>query len=188
MARVKNNLLIQGTSGAVGKSIVYRTGKRNTHTTKFPDMSGIIPSKNQTKRRALFAEAVAFAKSVINNPEINARYKAESSYSVYHAAIKEYLSRFNPQKAVGLFLPVPVKAALQALSLSEPQLRAVVFINGHKKLTNSLYQKINGVSKATATRHLLQLAGLDIIKTNGAKGAGAGYTIGSWWADNGLMD
>lgn len=40
---------------------------------------------------------------------------------------------------------------------------------------------------ATATRHLLQLAGLGIIKTNGAKGAGAYYTIGSWWTDNGLI-
>lgn len=46
---------------------------------------------------------------------------------------------------------------------------------------------MNAVSKPTATRHLGELNNLHIIQSNGETGAGAHYTIGSWWKDNGLI-
>ena len=187
MARVKNNLFIEGTGGAVGKNIVYRTIKNKTFACKYPDMSNIIPSKDQTKGRERFANAVAFARSVMKDPKKSALYAKRRGHSAYHTAIRDYMKRFNAKKPVEILLPTGVKAALKALSLSEPQLRAAVYINEHKRLTNGQYQKMNDVSKATATRHLQELAGLNIIQSNGAKGAGAHYLIGSWWKNNGLI-
>ena len=185
MARV-NNLLLQGTSGSIGKALVVKTTKTGTFSAKHPDMSAVIPSKNQTKGRQRFAEAVKFAKSVMNDPEKKAKYNVKRGSTLYHTVIKEYLSRFNPDKAVRLSLPEPVITSLQALSLTESQLRAVVYINEYKKLTNSDYRKMNDVSKPTATRHLGELAALNLIQSNGGRGAGACYIIGSWWAANGL--
>ena len=180
MARV-NNLLLQGTSGSIGKALVVKTTKTGTFSAKHPDMSAVIPSKNQTKGRQRFAEAVKFAKSVMNDPEKKAKYNVKRGSTLYHTVIKEYLSCFNPDKPVRLSLPEPVITSLQALSLTESQLRAVVYINEYKKLTNSDYRKMNDVSKPTATRHLGELAALNLIQSNGGKGAGACYIIGSWW-------
>lgn len=154
MARV-NNPLLQGTSGSIGKTLVVKTTKTGTFSTKHPDMSAVIPSKNQTKGRQRFAEAVKFAKSVMNDPEKKAKYNAKRGSSVYHAAIKDHLSRFNPDKLVRLSFPEPVITSLHSLSLTEPQLRAVGYINEYKKLTNSEYRKINNVSKPTATPVIL---------------------------------
>jgi predicted HTH transcriptional regulator len=179
MARIKNNTLIKGTAGAIGKDIVYRTFKNDTFSGKFPDMSAVIPSKNQTKARKRFAEAVAFAKSVMKDGEQSRKNKGRKGNSLYHATIKEYLGRFKPVKTSVPSISAPVKNALQALSLAEPQLRAVAYVCEHQKLSNSNYQQINGVSKATATRHLRELAGLRILKSNGGKGAGAHYIMGS---------
>ena len=186
MARV-NNPLLQGTSGSIGKALVVKTTKTGTFSTKHPDMSAVIPSKNQTKGRQRFAEAVKFAKSVMNDPEKKAKYNVKRGSTLYHTVIKEYLHRFNPDKPVRLLFPEPVITSLQALSLTESQLRAVVYINEYKKLTNSHYRKMNDVSKPTATRHLGELVALNLIQSNGGRGAGAHYIIGSRWAANGLI-
>lgn len=179
MARVKDNLLIKGTGGAIGKEIVYRTIKNKTFSGKYPDMSGIIPSKKQTKGRERFAEAVKFAKSVMKDPEKIAEYKSRPGFSVYHAAIQEYLSWSGRDKPIPLSLPESQKTALQSLSLTERQFRAVAYLNEHKKITNNIYRKLNQVSKATATRHLHELADKGVMQSNGGKGAGAHYIMGS---------
>jgi len=186
MARV-NNPLLEGTSGSIGKTTVYRQFDNGTFSSKHPDMSGVIPSKNQTKGRKRFAEAVAFAKSVMRDTEKAAKPKKRKGSPVYHYAIKEYLNRYNLDKPVRLLLTGAVKTALEALSLSEHQLRAIAYIKEYEKLSNSDYRKMNAVSKPTATRHLGELTSLHIIQSNGGTGAGAHYTIGSWWKDNGLI-
>ena len=168
MARV-NNPLLQGTSGSIGKTLVVKTTKTGTFSAKHPDMSAVIPSKNQTKGRQHFAEAVKFAKSVMNDPEKKAKYNVKRGSTLYHTVIKEYLSLLNPDKAVRLSFPEPVITSLRALSLTESQLRAVVYINEYKKLTNSRYRKMNDVSKPTATRHLGELADLNLIQSNGGE-------------------
>ena len=188
MARVKDNPLTKGTSGAIGKDIVYRVMKKKTFSGKFPDMSAVIPSKNQTKGRELFAEAVEYAKSVMKDPEKSEKYKTNKSQTVYHAAIKDYMSWFNQGKPDSLIQPAGLKASLQALSLAESQLRALIYIQIHKKLTNRLYRKLNAVSKATATRHLQELADLNIIESNKVKGAGAHYILGSGMEGIGSSD
>lgn len=186
MAKVKDNILAKGMKGSIGKEVVYRTTRNGTFACKYPDMSGVIPSKNQTKGRARFAEAVKFGQSVMKDPEKSAKYKKGNNYSVYHAAIKDYMSLYDPGKGVMPELPEAVQSDLLALSLNDSQRRAVKYIIQNKKLTNGFYQKMNGVSKATATRHLQELVGLDVIQSNSGRGAGAYYIIGPRWTKNGL--
>lgn len=182
-----NNVLTKGMKGAIGKELVYRTTKNGTFACKYPDMSAVIPSKNQTKGRDRFAEAVKFAKSVMKDPEKSARYSKGDSCSVYHAAIKDYMSLYDSEKGIMPEIPEAVQTDLLALPLSDSQLRTVKYIIQNKKLTNNIYQKMNDVSKATATRHLQELVGLHIIQFNKGKGAGAFYMLASRWNDNGLI-
>jgi hypothetical protein len=187
MARTNNNPLTKGMSGAIGDNIQFRTFKKGTFSGKVPDMSHVIPSKNQTKRRGIFAQAVTFAQSVMKDPEKKASYKKREGLSVYHSAIKDYMDMFKSAKNKKRSLPESVETLLQDYSLNEQQLRAVMYINRHKILTNRIYQEINDVSKATATRHLQELAAQHIIQSNGIKGAGAHYKIGSACTNNGLV-
>jgi hypothetical protein len=187
MARVKSNPLLQGMAGGIGKAILLRTFKKGTFSGKYPDMSGVVPSKNQTKGRERFAEAVKFAQSVMKDPVKSAEYKTRGGGSVYNAAVKEYMTRTNPDMRVLLSLTPTQKVALEALSLTEPLRRAIAYISVHKKITNGIYQEMNEVSKPTGTRHLGELARLGIIQSNKGKGAGAHYIIGSWWDENGLI-
>lgn len=181
MAKADDNVVTKGMRGAIGKDIVYRTFKTGTFSGKFPDMSKVIPSKNQTKRRTVFADAVTFAKSVMKDPNQISKFNPDESQSPYHAAIKHYMRFFSKSKTGAVKLSADWKAALEALSLNESQFRAVVFLDEYKKLTNRFYQKLNNVSKATATRHLRELTALNIIQSNDGKGAGAFYTPGTWW-------
>ena len=179
MARTNNNPLTKGFSGAIGNDIQFRTFKKGTFSGKVPDMSHVIPSKNQTKRRGIFAKAVTFAQSVMKNPEKKANYKTRPGLTVYHSAIKDYMSFYRSAKNKKINLPEALETYLPAHSLNEEQLRAVLYINEHQILTNSIYRDLNEVSKATATRHLQELTALHIIQTNGVKGAGSHYQMGS---------
>lgn len=66
---------------------------------------------------------------------------------------------------------------LQSLNLSDRQVKAVLFTKEKGKLTNSDYQKLNDVSRETATRDLKELIDKHLIKPSGQKGAGAFYTL-----------
>jgi hypothetical protein len=187
MARTNNNPLTKGMSGAIGDDILFRTFKKGTFSGKVPDMSHVIPSKNQTKRRGVFARAVSFAQSVMKDPEKKAAYKTREGLSVYHSAIKDYMSLSAKVKDKQAIFPEALENHLQAHSLNEQQLGALLYIDKHKKLTNGIYQELNGVSKATATRHLQELSALNLIQSNGIKGAGASYMKGSAWDNNGLI-
>lgn len=178
-----DNILTKGMKGTIGKEVVFRTFKQGTFSGKFPDMSRIIPSKNQTKARERFAKAVAYAQSVMKNPKKSQAYKTSKGQSVYHAALKDYMNRFDTGKPVNIVLPEQVQDELKSFSLSDAQLRALAFIDDHKKLTNRDYQEMNAVSKATATRHLQELVAQGIIISNNGKGAGAHYLTGSPWEE-----
>jgi ATP-dependent DNA helicase RecG len=67
---------------------------------------------------------------------------------------------------------------LQKSGLNERQIKAVQYVLKMGKITNKEYQKINNVSKATATRDLNQLYETHkiLIKT-GSTGAGTEYTF-----------
>ena len=66
---------------------------------------------------------------------------------------------------------------LQSLDLNDRQIKAILYMKGKDKITNSDYQTLNGVSRETATRDLKQLSEKKLIIPSGQKGAGAFYTL-----------
>lgn len=177
MARV-DNLFTQFTRGAVGKEIVFKVINNKTFACKYPDMSQVAYNKEQLEYRKIFADASRYASSVLKDPKKRARYlrKGLNSDTVYHAALKDYMSLHSKRsKKAGIrnnFKNLPELAELNAR-----QVAAVQHLIKEGSLTNAIYQQINGVSKATATRDLRRLVQSTIIKPAAAKGAGARYTL-----------
>lgn len=69
------------------------------------------------------------------------------------------------------------KEDLSKLGLSERQIKAVLYVKGKGRITNSEYQKINDCSRATANRDLTELVQKDILLFNDIAGAGANYQL-----------
>lgn len=93
MARTSNPLwngLKIGRS-KIAKGFVLKTRGGKTFISKRPDMSNVVPSKLQLKSNRKFTEAIAYAKSIINDPVKKVAYKAKPGMTVYHSAVKEYL-------------------------------------------------------------------------------------------------
>ena len=97
MRRKKLPLNLLMIRGAVGKSFVIKHYKFGIFMTKFPDMTKIVASKKQRVRRDLFAEAVAWAKTVIADKAKKEEWqkRLKRTKRVYHAAIKEFMLREN---------------------------------------------------------------------------------------------
>jgi ATP-dependent DNA helicase RecG len=66
---------------------------------------------------------------------------------------------------------------LSQLGINERQIKALLHIKKHGKISNATYQEINGVSKATATRDLKGLIDKKLVRGSGLKGSGAEYTL-----------
>jgi ATP-dependent DNA helicase RecG len=67
--------------------------------------------------------------------------------------------------------------AKPTLQISERQQKAIEYIQQHGNISNKVYQKINHVSKPTATRDLQMLVSLDIIKKTGTAGESIKYVL-----------
>lgn len=95
MARGDNSVLLHQVRGQIGKQIVVKRFGNKTVITAYPDMSGIKPSKLQKQKRKLFADAVAYAQAINNDPAKKVLYKkrVKKGQTVYHYAIKEFLER-----------------------------------------------------------------------------------------------
>jgi hypothetical protein len=94
MATLRKKHLLQQFSGAIGKTIVVKQYATKTVITAYPDMSKVVPSAKQQAWKSVFAEAVAYAKNINNDPVQKSKYAARlaKGKSVYHAAVSEYLS------------------------------------------------------------------------------------------------
>lgn len=79
---------------------------------------------------------------------------------------------------VTLFKDILSEEQLIKPGLNERQIRAVLFVKEKGRITNSEYQKLNKVSKRTATVELTQLfEEFNLIKKEGIRGAGVFYTL-----------
>ena len=181
MARTGDNVVTRGMSGAIGKDLLFRTIKGKTVACKIPDMSNVIPSKNQTKKREKFGRAVKFAQLIMNDPEKAAAYEKKPGQRLYHTIITDYMRQPESDVEEKPTFPEAIKKILAENSLNESQIRAIAYVGEHARISNRIYQSMNSVSKPTATRHLQELARLQIIKSNDGRGAGAFYIKGSAW-------
>jgi ATP-dependent DNA helicase RecG len=67
---------------------------------------------------------------------------------------------------------------LKSLGLNDRQEKAIIFIKERGKISNSEYQELNNVSKATATRDLSELVEkYEILRRAGDIGAGTNYVL-----------
>ena len=66
---------------------------------------------------------------------------------------------------------------LSNLGLNNRQVKAVLYVKEKGKITNSQYQRICHISKATATRDIKELEAKSIIVNRGTKGSSAVYEL-----------
>ena len=66
---------------------------------------------------------------------------------------------------------------LKRLGLSERQVKAILYTKEYGEITNSRYQEIADVSKATATRDIKELEDNGLLKNIGTKGSSAIYKL-----------
>ena len=97
MAQSNDSVLLRHVRGQIGKQIVVKRYGTKTVITAYPDMSNVKPTKLQKKKRKIFAEAVAYAQAINNDPVRKAQYKKKlkKGQTVYHYAIKEYLKQVD---------------------------------------------------------------------------------------------
>ena len=95
MAQVKNNIIMQGVSGKLGKQIVYRQRFGKTIVTKAPHRTAPLTAK-QVSHTNKFKVATAYAKSVLADPLQYERYSKEAKsrgvFSTYNMAISDYMN------------------------------------------------------------------------------------------------
>lgn len=182
MARVQNNLLMHGVQGRVGKQLVYKEINGSQFVAQYPDMSQVQYNNVQKEYQKLFGLASAYASEVVNDPQRAAVYekkirndKRTRGKSVYHAAHAAFMAKYSV-KITQVRLQKTVQYYLDNYLLNEPQVDALIHLIYQKKLTNAIYQAINKLSKATATRHLQDMINQGIIQLH-SRGAGAFYTL-----------
>jgi ATP-dependent DNA helicase RecG len=66
---------------------------------------------------------------------------------------------------------------LQKLGLNERQTKALTYLKENGKISNTEYQNLNKVSKATATRDLVELEKIGLLINKGTKGSSAIYVL-----------
>ncbi|ULQ51071.1 hypothetical protein [Flavihumibacter fluvii] len=182
MARITNNLLMTGAQGKVGKQMVYKEINGKSFVAQYPDMSQVQYNDAQKEYQKLFGQASTYASGVLKDPERCASYEKKirndkrlRGQSVYHTAHKAYMAKHS-HKLSDVELQKIMQYYLDNFLLTEHQVTALAYLVAHQKLSNAIYQEINKVSKATATRHLQDMIGQGIISFQ-AKGAGAIYNL-----------
>jgi hypothetical protein len=96
MAKIKDNLLVRGASGNVGKQFVYRKRGDDTFITRMPATDkNAKPTEQQEKVRDLFAAAAGYATGAIADAKLKAQYqkkaKQTAGRTAYNVAFRDYL-------------------------------------------------------------------------------------------------
>ena len=77
-----------------------------------------------------------------------------------------------------LFKDILSEEQLQKRGLSERQIKAVLYLKEKGSITNTQYQKLTRVAKATATRDLTELVEkFELLTKSGVTGVGTSYTL-----------
>lgn len=96
MAVVRNNLITQGLSGTLGRTLVFRRVGGKTVVSTVPSPSSKAPSVAQQNQRHKFQQAILYAKSQMNDPAIKADYesmvKDDGSSSAYNIAVADFFN------------------------------------------------------------------------------------------------
>ncbi|MDP9042518.1 MAG: hypothetical protein M3N30_11115 [Bacteroidota bacterium] len=102
MAEVKENYIVQGTSGRIGKLMVNKIINGKTFITKYPDRSNVNYTKEQIEFRKIFAKAAKFASEIVRDPAKKSTYPRQGRKSIYHCALSDYMTDYKRKKADNL--------------------------------------------------------------------------------------
>jgi hypothetical protein len=85
MARVSRNILLRGLSGTIDKTIVIKHYGGKTVICNYPRTRRRELSEKQKQQAEKLKEAVAFARGVLKNENLNAKYlpRAKKTLSLY---------------------------------------------------------------------------------------------------------
>jgi hypothetical protein len=97
MAESKDNYVIKGLSGNVGKLLTFRQRAGKTVISKFPRPSSIPPTDKLRSNRANFATCIAYAKAAIKDPAVKAKYQAAAvgGQTAFNVATSDALNRLS---------------------------------------------------------------------------------------------
>ena len=103
-----NHPNLKNHKGKISNVAVVKQYPTVTVITGYPDRSDVVYSPEQNSYKSLFAEAVAYAQSIINDPVKKAAYNKllPKGKRLYNAAIQEF---FNPQSLPFSNIKSPVK-------------------------------------------------------------------------------
>lgn len=95
MAIVTFNNGIMEIHGRMGRYIYRRGPNGKTIISRRPDVSNVQPSEAQLAHRRRFKEAVAYAKAALADPQLRARYEAQSAANKtpYNLAVSDYFKK-----------------------------------------------------------------------------------------------
>jgi hypothetical protein len=99
MAEVKENFVVEGSSGRIGKLVVIKIINGKTFITKYPDRSKVVYTKEQIEFRKIFAEAAKFASDIMSDPDKRSSYPRQGRKSIYHCALSDYMKEHKRRKA-----------------------------------------------------------------------------------------
>jgi len=86
--------------------------------------------------------------------------------------------------SVWFYKDIYTEENLRKMGLNERQIKAVMYVKEKGKITNREYQKINQVSRQTASRELLHLTDGKLLIRYGETGRGAYYTLAKFATKN----
>jgi hypothetical protein len=96
MTKIKNNPIMKGASGMLGKTVVYRETKNGTLIMANKPRKSGSPTDQQLMTMLRFEEGAQYAKSQISDPITKAEYAAAGASkgrSAYQAAMTDFLSK-----------------------------------------------------------------------------------------------
>jgi hypothetical protein len=98
---IVNNLLMQNTSGTIGKELVFKRYYDKTVVTKWPDMSRRVLSEKQKESNERMRLANIYAKVLYKKDGAKIRERIRLNLpahkSLFHALVKEYLDLHKHQ-------------------------------------------------------------------------------------------
>lgn len=158
------SLLLGLIRGAVGKSFVvkhYKGGR--VVVAKYPDMSGIVPSVRQQERRALFREAVVYARWMVGDEERKKAFRKtlprKRRKQVYQAAIQRYMSRQGD--AGWLRKQLAVRGMMSASAEKQLAVKGIMQISAEKLMHNRVSFEYKIPRKHTSLIELEYLQQID---------------------------
>lgn len=88
---------LEGLSGMLGKSLVFRTLNGRTIVQAAP-VRKVPFNKAQRASQQRFRQAMAYARELVNNPDVKAKYAARAkekgnNCNAFNIAVSEYLQR-----------------------------------------------------------------------------------------------